>query len=726
MRILSSIVACLILLSVLMFSVSCSVNIPGFGNTNTGAGGESAGTGNENNGSGDENNGSGDENNGTGNENNGSGDENNGSGDENNGTGNENNGSGDENNGSGDENNGSGDENNGTGDENNGSADENNGSGDENNGSGDENTGDNECDHADADKNNYCDDCGDYLLVVIDLYAFNDLHGKFCDSDKQPGVDELGTYFENRRDEDDYMILLSSGDMWQGSAESVLTQGRIMIDWMNELGFAAMTLGNHEFDWGEEVIADNSKLANFPFLAINVYNKSTGRLADYCTPSVIVECGGATVGIIGAIGDCYSSISSEMVGDVTFKVKDELTALVKAESQRLRSLGVDIIIYAIHDGLDSAGADFAHYDTALSEGYVDVVLEAHTHQSYVRLDSYGIVHIQAGGENQGFSHIEIEVNPITGIKSVTEKNTVKSSSYAGLEDHPATEAIEDKYSDIIDYASRVLGTAFKKYTSSEMTDRVAELYLAVGAEKWGTYDIVLGGGFLKTRSPYDLAAGDVTYADLLSLFPFNNRITLCKISGRNLLDKFINTSNSDYHCALKDGFTAADVDPYGIYYVVVDTYTALYRYNNLTIVAYYDDVTYARDLLADAVARGDFGSGSVVKPDGQYKITPVSDALSEGERLAAGKTSSSALYYKGTLSGFENSKYGNCYLTDEFGDKIYVYGLYDSQGNIYQSMQNPPKAGDTVIIYSYVKKYKYPSGDIVIELVNSVVVAVNP
>ena len=688
MKVLSSIVACLILLSVLMFSASCTSYIPGFGNENIGTGGENTGSG---------------------------------------GTGDENTGSGDENTGSGGENDGTGDDNTGAGDDNTGTGDDNTGSDDENDGTGDGDNGENKCDHADADKNNYCDDCGDYLLIVIDLYAFNDLHGKFCDSDKQPGVDELGTYLENRKDEDDHMIILSSGDMWQGSAESVLTQGRIMIDWMNELGFTAMTLGNHEFDWGEEAIRDNARLAEFPFLAINIYNKSTGRLADYCTPSVIVECGGATVGIIGAIGDCYSSISSEMVGDVTFKVKDELTELVKAESERLRGMGVDIIIYSVHDGLGSASSDFDHYDTALSEGYVDVVLEAHTHQSYVRLDSLGVVHIQAGGENQGFSHIEIAVNPIAGTKTVSEKNIVRNSAYAGLEDHPATESIEDKYSDIIDYASRVLGTAFRKYTSGEMEDRVAALYLAAGTEKWGgSYNIVLGGGFLKTRTPYDLAAGDVTYGDLLSLFPFNNKITLCKISGRNLLDKFINTSNSDYHVALKDGFTAASVDPYSVYYVVVDTYTALYRYNNLTIVAYYDDVTYARDLLADSVERGDFGTGSVVKPDGQYEITSVAKALAEGERLEAGKSTSTALYYKGTLSGFENSKYGNCYLTDENGDKIYVYGLYDAEGNIYQSMQNPPRAGDTVIVWANVKKYKYPSGDIVIELVNSVVIAVNP
>ena len=52
--------------------------------------------------------------------------------------------------------------------------------------------------HVDADNNGYCDDCNVYVLVTVDFYSFNDLHGKFEDTDSQPGVDELGTYFENR------------------------------------------------------------------------------------------------------------------------------------------------------------------------------------------------------------------------------------------------------------------------------------------------------------------------------------------------------------------------------------------------------------------------------------------------------------------------------------------------------------------------------------------------
>ena len=119
--------------------------------------------------------------------------------------------------------------------------------------------------HTDANKDEICDSCEESVVVVVDFYAINDLHGKFCDTDTQPGVDELATYLRQAEETDDYVVLLSTGDMWQGSAESNLTGGILMTEWMNEMGFAAMTLGNHEYDWGSAAIRENLAVAEFPF-----------------------------------------------------------------------------------------------------------------------------------------------------------------------------------------------------------------------------------------------------------------------------------------------------------------------------------------------------------------------------------------------------------------------------------------------------------------------------
>ena len=569
--------------------------------------------------------------------------------------------------------------------------------------------------HTDSNNDDKCDTCYESVVIVIDFYVVNDLHGKFCDTDTQPGVDNLASYLKDRENYDDNVIIFSSGDMWQGAAESNLTNGLILTEWMNELDFVSMTLGNHEYDWGEDAIRENLAIAEFPFLAINIYDTTTGKLADYCTPSVIVECDGIQIGIIGAIGDCYSSISSDMVSNVEFKVGSELTALVKAESEKLRAQGADLIVYSLHDGYGSSNSSAgsistsnlsSYYDASLSNGYVDLVFEGHTHQSYVYYDTYSVYHMQGGGENKGITHVEISLNFVTGKKNLTEAEVVKSSVYATYAEDPATEAIEEKYSDVIDMAYTVIGKVSKKQSSSVVADIVSELYLAAGLEKWGDkYDIVLGGGFIQTRSPYDLAAGDVTYSDVLSLLPFDNQLVLCSIKGTYLKSKFVNTTNSSYHNtystygqSIKNSISSNTT-----YYVIVDTYTAFYAPNNLTIVDYYDDNVFARDLLANEIKAGRFdtsggNSGSGSGSGNSYTLTSIPDIIAIGKALSSGGQTSQDYYVKGTIDSISNTTYGNIYIKDENGNKLLIYGLYDESGNRYGNMSSKPQVGDTIIV----------------------------
>ena len=468
----------------------------------------------------------------------------------------------------------------------------------------------NDCRHVDANENDYCDSCGTYVVIVVDFYTINDLHGKFADTDNQPGVDELTTYLKNAKKTDDYTVFLSSGDMWQGSSESNLTKGKIVTDWMNEMGFVSMTLGNHEFDWGEEYVAENASFANFPLLAINVYDRDTNKRVEYASPSVMIECGDVKIGIIGAIGDCYSSIAPEKVEDVYFKVGDELTALVKAESNKLRNSGADFIVYSLHDGYGSSmsstneisGNKISYYDVILSEGYVDLVFEAHTHKNYVMYDRSGVYHLQGGGDNKGITHAEVAINYVNDSFRMQAAEYVKTSVYTSLKDDEIVADLLAKYDDDISIANRVVGYNKSYMSSDALCDLAAKLYYEAGIEKWGSkYNIVLGGGFLKARSPYSLQAGEVTYGDLQSIFPFDNQLVLCSIKGKDLSAKFFNTSNSDYHIYYGQYGASVknSIDPNATYYIIVDSYTSTYAPNNLTEIERFEDGIYARDLIAD-------------------------------------------------------------------------------------------------------------------------------
>lgn len=474
------------------------------------------------------------------------------------------------------------------------------------------------CDpHTDDDSNGICDKCHVSVMAYVDFYNINDLHGKLDDGENHIGVDELTTFLKTAKATDKNALFLSSGDMWQGASESNMTKGLIMTDWMNEMGFSAMAIGNHEFDWGEEYVKQNSEFAKFPFLAINIYDRNTNKLVEYCKSSVMVDAGIAKIGIIGAVGDCYSSIAVDKCDEVYFKVGNELTTLVKEESENLKQQGADFIVYIIHDGHGQSSSSSAqdikssqiasYYNTSLSDGYIDLVFEAHTHQTYILKDEYGVYHLQNRGDNQGgISHVEVNINTVTDKYSVGVAELISTSRYQNLDDDPIVDQLLEKYKEQIAPANEVLGYNKSRRNSTELQQLIAKLYYEKGISEWGDkYDIVLGGGFMSIRSPYNLSYGDVTYSDLQSLFPFDNQLTLCSIKGRDLQSNFIEKRDryynyfGDYGNSIKES-----VDPNATYYVVVDTYTADYKYNKLTIVERYDPDVFARDLLADYIKHG--------------------------------------------------------------------------------------------------------------------------
>ena len=472
--------------------------------------------------------------------------------------------------------------------------------------------------HTDNNNDGLCDLCKEVVLVSFDIYAINDLHGKLTDGENHPGVDELSTYLRQAQTMSDNTIFLSSGDMWQGAPESNLTQGKIITEWMNGMGFASMTLGNHEFDWGEDAIRENAKLAEFPILAINIYSKETRQQVDYVQSSTVIDRDGVQIGIIGVMGDCYSSIATEQTTGIYFITGAELSALIRTEAEQLRSQGVDFIIMSIHDGYgqttsgktatDIHGRELSdYYDYGLSDGVVDLVFEAHTHQRYMLKDHNGVYHLQGGGDNKGISYVSVLINKANGNSEVLRTELIPTGDYALLEGDSIVSDLMEKYADQVAAATRIVGTNAEYRNKDQIRQLVAELYCNAGVERWGQkYDIVLGGGFISCRDPGYMPAGEINYGLLQSLLPFDNQLTLCSIKGRDLLSKFIETDHYSYfiHYTLYGHSIRDNVDPDATYYVITDSFSAYYAPNKMTVIETYDEDVFARDLLADYMGEG--------------------------------------------------------------------------------------------------------------------------
>lgn len=559
-----------------------------------------------------------------------------------------------------------------------------------------------ECAHTDKNSDDTCDLCYIPLTVTLDLYSINDMHGKFDDTYANIGVDEMSAYLRTAQTTSENTIILSAGDMWQGSAESNFTQGNVVVEWMNDMGFVGMAMGNHEYDWGSAPIEANAELAQFPFLGINIFDEATNERVDYCEASVMVERSGAKIGIIGAIGDCYSSIAAGMADDVYFKVGNELTTLVKNESTRLRNLGADFIVFVVHDGEDN-------YDESLSNGYVDLVFEGHTHDEVRKSDSYGVWHLQAGGDNDtGLSHAQVTVNILSDEHSVSTK-IVKHSTYQNMQGDPIVDKILEKYADELTAINTVLGMNDSYRNSDAIESATAEAMYRKGVEKWGgdpkyAGKLALGGGFLQTRSPYYLPAKEVTYGDIYPLLPFDNPLVLCELKGSRLKSQFINSSN--YTCFYGEDGQAIknNVQNNETYYVVVDTYCANYNYSGLgflKIVEYYEEsgehAYYPRHALAEYIYNGGWGVQAIE--------STIPEILAIGAGLSSGAQTADRYRVTGKIVKIENSTTGIFYIEDTNGKQLYVYRSFDTNGTAFGSMSYVPKVGDTVVVESVIKKY---------------------
>ena len=228
----------------------------------------------------------------------------------------------------------------------------------------------------------------------------------------------------------------------------------------------------------------------------------------------------------------------------------------------------------------------------------------------MNIDSRGVYHIQCAGNNETINYINLTINTTQDTFVINRTNSIRTTNYTGLNTDADAESLFTKYDSVISTLYTVIGYNAYKRTSYTLRKLVAKLYLQYGQQAWGSrYNIFLGGGYLSVRYPYNLEEGDVDYAHLYTLFPFDNYLALCSVRGSDLDSVFINTSESNYYMCYSDygNDNMYSVDPNATYYVVVDSYTSTWAPNNLTEIATYNPADYyARDMLADFTRDGGF------------------------------------------------------------------------------------------------------------------------
>lgn len=331
---------------------------------------------------------------------------------------------------------------------------------------------------------------------------------------------------------EDRVLVLDAGDAIHGQNFATMSKGQSVIRLMNELGVQAMTTGNHEFNYGKQELLDAVKEADFPVLAANIVN-SEDQSRPFEAHSIF-EINGVKIGVFGmATPETKYKASPKNTEGYEFADAVEVAA---AEVEALKAEGATVIIMLSHLGVD-ADSEVNTYTVLEAVEGIDVVIDGHSHTLLPEGEMVGDTLIASTGGHMsgvGVTTLSFENKVLTG-------KAAQVISFLEAVQYPEDEAILASIAAIEEENARVteveVGTLEADLMGEREMVRTGETNLGdliTDSMLWATdADVVItnGGGIRAS-----IAAGTVTFGDLLTVLPFGNMVTVIEVSGQDIQD----------------------------------------------------------------------------------------------------------------------------------------------------------------------------------------------
>jgi 2',3'-cyclic-nucleotide 2'-phosphodiesterase (5'-nucleotidase family) len=377
--------------------------------------------------------------------------------------------------------------------------------------------------------------------VCARIFSTNDTHGRLLPAEQSwsegrpvGGSAAIAGYVREAREETPEcpMFVLSGGDMMQGTLISNLTEGESTIRAMNAIGYDAAAIGNHEFDWGVDVLVDRIGDADFPMLGANIYLKGAERHPDWVTPWTIIERDGVRVGVVGmTTRSTPTSSRPENVAEFEFRsISDALDRYIP----ELRARGVDFVVAVMHEGAFCDQQRVCRGEaidalTRATERY-DYAVTGHTH-SPVETEIRGVPVVQSYSNSTAFGLGRLDR---TGDGRVTARLIGVRRAYADeVVPDPEVAALVGTYQRRTDsLVDRVITTLAEPVPKPRHGDLVLGRLIADAQRaRTGTQVAMMNAGGIRRPLP----AGDLTYEILFELQPFANLLVTMSLTGERLV-----------------------------------------------------------------------------------------------------------------------------------------------------------------------------------------------
>jgi 5'-nucleotidase len=374
------------------------------------------------------------------------------------------------------------------------------------------------------------------------------------------------------------LLLVDAGDLWQGTLVAKVSRGEAIVAAFNLMGYEAVALGNHEFDYGATspdapdlhgILEARVAQARFPFLAANMLERKTGRMPAWpnLKASVMLDVGGVPVGVVGAITPDVPKVTlPQLVLDFDFV---DPVPIIAHEARELRANGARLVVLVAHFGGKCGKVDLADDLTScdaeselftilgrLPRGTVDAAVGGHTHGHVAHwLGDTAIVQPMAQAKELGWAELCIRprggidraastLHPLVdlcldewvdgGCKARSAPAAVVPAKFLGQPVVPQSdlEATMATYLQAVaESAHKPLGVRLPRALKREgdgvsLGNRICEAMVEATGAKVAVQN--LGG----VRD--DLPAGPLSYGDVFKVLPFENRVVTFDLTGEQI------------------------------------------------------------------------------------------------------------------------------------------------------------------------------------------------
>lgn len=372
---------------------------------------------------------------------------------------------------------------------------------------------------------------------IVVLYE-NDVHCAIDGYTKLAGLrDAIGDTAD--------VLVVSSGDYIQGNVAGTLSKGAFPVKIMRSVGYDALTLGNHEFDFAIPRQRKLTRKLRGRVVCANLVEMPSGRTVY--KPYILCKAGDKRVAFIGVVTP--STMNSDRfafytpVGDGERQryslVPDEVYRRVQWCADEARRNGADYVIVLAHLGDDPTDEGIESPGLVRNTRGIDLVLDGHTHEviphdTVLNADGKPVIVTQTGSELQNIGkllitsggRISVELLPSKQIEARNERVSRKTERVKAKMDKEVSRKIGHTETTLQLLDEK--GDYLVRYAETNAGD------LANDAFRWATGAelAISNGGGLRNEVP----AGDLTYGDFMKLMPYDNNVVLIEAKGSQILE----------------------------------------------------------------------------------------------------------------------------------------------------------------------------------------------